>query len=99
MRPALTIQVRLSDHDGPVLTICGREAWALLSLVGAGKRGCTPIDNPGPRWSAYVCDLRKLGILIETVNEKHGGPFPGRHARYVLRSRLTVLQMREGEAA
>ncbi len=72
-------------------SVRGREAWALLSLIAAGERGCTSIDTPGPRWSGYVHDLRKLGIAIETVRESHGGAFPGEHARYVLRSPITVL--------
>jgi hypothetical protein len=69
----------------------------LLALIAAGERGCTPIDTPGPRWSGYVHDLRKLGMAIETVHETHAGPFPGTHARYVLRSRITILD-REGDA-
>ena len=55
-RPGLTIQVRIED-DGVVVTVRGREAWA----------------------------------VIETIRERHGGAFPGDHARYVLRSRITVL--------
>jgi Winged helix domain len=74
-----------------VLTLSGREAWALLALVEAGERGCTPIDTPAPRWSAYVHDLRKLGFAIETIRERHGGPFAGEHARYVLRSPVVIL--------
>jgi hypothetical protein len=46
----------------------------------------TPIDEPGPRWSAYVFDLRALGVNIETVHEPHGGDYPGTHGRYVLHS-------------
>ena len=50
-RPAsLTIRVRIDEDDGPVVTVRGREAWALLALQAAGERGCTPIDHPGPRW-------------------------------------------------
>ena len=85
------IRVRVRDHDGPVATIRGREAWALTALIAAGERGCTPIDTPGPRWSGYVHDLRKMGVVIETVRERHGGAFPGDHAHYVLRSHITVL--------
>ena len=49
--------------------------------------GCTPIDNPGPRWSGYVYKLkRNHGLSIQTINEAHGGPFKGTHGRYVLRS-------------
>ena len=53
--------------------------------------GCTPITHPGPRWSAYVLKLRKRGLQIETVPERHSGPFAGHHARYVLRSRIEVI--------
>jgi hypothetical protein len=88
---SLTIRARIGGDDGPVVSVCGREAWALTELSAAGERGCTPIDHPGPRWSAYVYDLRKLGIVIETIRERHGGPFSGEHARYVLRSRVVIL--------
>lgn len=65
----------------------GRNAWALSELIREGKKGCTPIDNPGPRWSAYVFNLKhEYGLEIETINEPHKGPFPGTHARYVLHS-------------
>jgi hypothetical protein len=91
---SLTVRVRVGDDDGPVVTIRGREAWALLALMAAGERGCTPIDHPGPRWSGYVHDLRRLGFDIETIHEPHQGAFPGSHARYVLRSRVTRLEDR-----
>jgi hypothetical protein len=29
--------------------------------------------------------------LFETVRERHGGEFPGDHARYVLRSRISPI--------
>lgn len=80
------------------VTVRGRDAWALLQLVNAGEKGCTPIDNPAPRWSAYILKLRKAGFIIETLHEAHKGPFPGTHARYVLRSRVTFPNM-EGQAA
>jgi len=73
------------------LTVNGRDAWALQKLIEAGEAGVTPIDTPGPHWSGYVHKLRKAGPVIETIHEGHGGPFPGRHARYVLRSEVTVL--------
>ena len=60
-------------------------------LVKAGTAGCTPINHPGPRWSGYVHKLRKLGIHVETVHERHGGTFAGRHARYVLRSVVQIV--------
>ncbi|UWQ14195.1 hypothetical protein K3556_15000 [Aliiroseovarius sp. M344] len=73
------------------LALKGRNAWAMLQLVHAGKRGCTPINNPAPRWSAYVHNARKFGVNIETIHEKHGGAFPGTHARYVLHDDVRVI--------
>jgi len=71
------------------ITVSGRERWALESLLSAGAKGCTPIDNPAPRWSAYIHDLRReFGLHIETVTEQHDGPFAGNHARYVLQSKV-----------
>ena len=80
------------EPDGAVHDVIGRDAWALLNLIRAGEAGCTPIDTPGPRWSHYVFKLRRAGFVIETIDESHGGPFAGSHARYVLRSRVTILQ-------
>jgi len=78
---------RIETDGGRAFTIAvsGRDRWALEALIAAGPTGCTPIDNPGPRWSGYVHNLRRLGVLIETITESHGGPFQGTHARYVLR--------------
>jgi hypothetical protein len=67
----------------------GRDAWALSSLILAGAGGCTPIDHPGPRWSGYVFKLKRIyRVNIETVTEMHGGEYAGKHARYVLRSKV-----------
>lgn len=66
----------------------GRDAWALDRLRWAGPKGCTPITEPAPRWSAYVFNLRALGVPIETVHEPHGGEYAGTHGRYVLRARV-----------
>lgn len=89
MSPVVSIKVR---HGERVLAVSGRAAWALSQLIDAGETGCTPIDNPGPRWSDYVFKLKKRGLVIETVDEKHGGPFAGLHARYVLKSPVTVIE-------
>lgn len=87
-------------YDGEIarlVELYGREAWALGALVHAGRGGCTPIDHPGPRWSDYVFKLRKRGFAIETIDEQHGGPYPGTHARYVLQQRVEFVN--EGEGA
>jgi hypothetical protein len=96
---SLTIYIRIGDDDGRLVTVRGREAWALLALQAAGERGCTPIDHPGPRWSGYVYDLRRLGIVIESVREHHGGEYPGDHVRYVLRSRVVILDQTDTSSA
>jgi len=72
----------------------GREAWALDRLRWAGPKGCTPIEQPAPRWSAYVHTLRGHGVPIETLYEPHGGEFSGHHGRYILRA-----DVRKGGAA
>jgi hypothetical protein len=86
-------------HNGTEKTAKGRDAWALSELIAAGERGCTPIDNPGPRWSGYVLKLRKLGLSIETINEMHGGPYAGRHARYRLLSDVEVIESKTAAEA
>ena len=70
------------------IIVSGRDWWALERLIDAGARGCTPIDEPAPRWSGYVFNLRQMGVAIETIHERHGGPFAGTHDRYVLRRQV-----------
>lgn len=85
----LTITFQIKP-DGAWREAKGRDAWALLQLATAGNRGVTPIQNPAPRWSAYVHNLRKMGMPIETIHEAHGGAFAGTHARYVLRADINI---------
>jgi hypothetical protein len=92
----LSIKVRVDGDDETAardLSFEGRDAWALTQLLEASNSGCTPIDNPAPRWSHYIYKLRRAGIVIETIHEAHGGPFAGYHARYVLRSRIRVIEI------
>ena len=88
-----------ADGQEHCVLVHGRDRWALECLLAAGELGCTPIDHPGPRWSAYVFKLRRLGIEIETVHESHDGPFRGRHARYILKSQVTPADREERGAA
>ena len=84
---AFTIQ---NGTDAPfTIYVSGRDRWALECLIAAGNKGCTPINTPGPRWSGYVYNLRRMALDIETIHEAHAGPFSGSHARYVLRSVVT----------
>lgn len=76
---------------GPRHVLSGRCAWAFRELVQAGSKGCTAVNNPAPRWAAYVHKLRHtFRFPVETISEPHGKPFPGSHARYVLRA--TVIE-------
>lgn len=83
----------INPEQGETFTVeaKGRDAWALDKLSEAGPKGCTPIEQPAPRWSAYVFNLRGLGVPIETLHEPHGGEFSGTHGRYVLRALVTRL--------
>ena len=93
---ALIYEIQIDDHTSEIV-VSGRDRWALEQLMPSGSKGCTPIDNPAPRWSGYVHNLRQMGALVETIHEKHQGPFAGTHARYVLRCRATP--QRSGEVA
>src|SRR6478736_3552352 len=73
--------------------IRGRDAWALSELISGGLLGVTPIERPAPRWCHYVHKLRRAGIHVETIDEKHCGAFAGTHARYVLRSSLRIVEI------
>lgn len=68
------------------IIVKGRDRWALEELRKAGLDGITSYTNPAPRLSAYIHNLRELGVEIETITEPHDGDFPGHHGRYVLRS-------------
>ncbi|WP_062236901.1 winged helix domain-containing protein [Aureimonas sp. N4] len=86
-----TLRVLVGDAAEPV-NIVGRDAWALEALLSAGMIGLTPIDRPAPRWSHYIFKLRGKGIRVETIEEANRGEFKGTHARYVLRSPVTILE-------
>lgn len=81
-------QIHPEGGDPFTIEAQGREAWALDRLAKAGPKGCTPVEQPAPRWSAYVHRLRGMGVPIETVTEAHVGDFAGTHGRYVLRARV-----------
>lgn len=54
----------------------GRELWAMENLMRAGEKGCTPISNPGPRWSAYVHKLRKMGVPLKPGTKRTADHIP-----------------------
>lgn len=93
---SLTVTIQ---PNGGLVTVVGRDAWALKQLIAEGEKGCTAIYNPAPRWSHYIFKLRQTGLVIETIHEEHGGPYSGTHGRYVLRSDVKVLRVAPPEAA
>ncbi len=93
--PGTSYHVTPTGGEPFTISVKGRVRWMLESLITAGAKGCTPIDNPGPRFSAYVHSLRQSGVEIETIHEPHGGEFSGHHGRYVLRSRVRPVGMVE----
>jgi hypothetical protein len=63
-------------------------------LVEAGPNGITALEmsNWALMLGHYVWELRhKYGLDIKTIDEAHGGDFPGHHGRYFLRSQVEIL--------
>jgi hypothetical protein len=86
------VQITVETAGGRRLTVNGRDAWALSELISGGMIGVTPLQNPAPRWSHYIFKLRRAGLVIETIDEKHGGAYSGMHARYVLKTPLSIIE-------
>lgn len=86
-----SITVRVGGPDGALSRLKGRKAWTLRHLIDAGSRGVAPIERPAPRWSDYVLHIRRAGIIVETIDEKHSGTYSGTHGRYVLRSPVVIV--------
>lgn len=77
--------------------VTGQDAKALCALVTAEARGVTALEvnSWAYRLGAYVWKLRhRHGLAIETRRELHEG---GWHARYVLVSPVTLLEVRRPE--
>ena len=96
--PSPVVAITVRRHDGSTLDLHGRPAFTLHEMLRAGAAGITAMSYPGVRVSHSILLLRKAGISIETVEERHGGAFQGRHGRYVLKTPLTVVAVeRQGE--
>lgn len=98
----LKIRAEVIDGEGlfdsRAIEPVGRDAQTLVELVKAGAKGITSQDVGGwaVRLSHYVFKLRTVyGLTIETVEEKHGGAYPGKHGRYFLRSLVRLLDDQE----
>lgn len=91
MSKKLKAKIRVGDR---VHMIEGRVASTLIELDRVGERGLSSIEQIGPRLSHYIFIIRReLGIVVETVTEKHSGVFSGHHARYILRSPIEIIDV------
>jgi hypothetical protein len=85
--------MRVRLPDGSVPTIGGREAQTLALLIRKGSRGFTSGEASVVGWarrtSAYVHNLRRLGVPIATEREKttDGATV----ARYTLAAPIAVV--------
>lgn len=72
----------------------GQEARALTALHDAGAAGITAqeVSTWALRLAHYVMKLKKLGLSIDMVREKHSGPVPGWHGRYFLRTAIQIIE-------
>jgi hypothetical protein len=109
-RETLKAVITAANPDFPLLSerreieVTGRFAQTLKALVEAGENGVTALDlsSWAVRLGHYIFVLRhKHGLNIETIDEQHGGDYPGRHGRYILRSQVRLLagDGEEGKAA
>lgn len=94
----MKIEVTLLSEQPRTFELDGRLGWTLAALAKAGTKGVATVERPAPRRSAYVHDLRKLGIQIETEMEAHDGDYPGQHARYRLACAAQVTVLTDGGA-
>ncbi|BCG88484.1 hypothetical protein MesoLj113c_45940 [Mesorhizobium sp. 113-3-9] len=86
---AITVKI---EPDGRTVKLDGRAAWMMKQLISAGKRGLTTLDLPaGIRVGHCIFLLRRAGFIISSPRESHGGPFPGTHSRYSLKTEVTMV--------
>lgn len=92
-RKKATKKIAVKRQDGSILTLTGKIVQVLEVLLGNIKSGCTGLDfsraTTAFRFANHICDLRKLGIAIETVWEAAGDTHIG---RYFLREPLTIIE-------
>ncbi|MDE3240721.1 MAG: hypothetical protein KGN33_17315 [Paracoccaceae bacterium] len=89
------MQVEIEQKNGEKTTVFltePRVIWALEHLIRAGKRGITTLENPAPRWSAYLHKIKRAGIPFTKVTEKHGGDFEGWHARFFIGEGVRIVR-------
>lgn len=91
MNDVVRLAVRIGDSP-TTRTFRGRFAQTLDLLVENGPAGLSSLESPGVRLSHYVFRLRREGVPIETEDERHAGPYCGRHGRYRLTAPVVVIE-------
>lgn len=81
------------DNGAGVIQTCtvkGQTSRTLYELMKAGPKGVTALEVStwALRLSAYIFNLRKLGLEIATLHEEHP---EGWHGRYVLVTPVEIL--------
>lgn len=80
-------------HDGSPFVAVGREAETLIGLCEKGPRGLRAYDfkaGPAYRLATYVHDLRRAGLAIRTLREKHE---TGHHGFFVLETPIRIVSV------
>lgn len=94
MAAKLSVQFRLPS--GEVRYVRGQEANTLLLLHERGPAGVLAYDfrgGPPFRLPAYTwASMRRHGLIIETIREKHDG---GWHGRFVLHTPIEVVAVHD----
>lgn len=72
--------------------LSGYNRWALETLIAAGGKGCIPLELPAPRWSAYIHNLRRVGVPIATFAEPCSHSEKRKRCRYVLAASVEPVQ-------
>lgn len=91
--PRKRIVVTAIGPSGQPFTVSGQMAKVLLALVEAGEAGITPLapETWSLRLSHHVRELEtRQSLVIARMWGKHD---EGRHARYVLRSTVTIIEV------
>ena len=96
-KPRARLTARKGDpfpNGNLTVEVEGRIAWAIEVLSNAGRQGVSRMEHASTSLPVYVHKLRhSYGLAIRTVMEQHGGTYAGPHARYFLKTPLTVTAL------
>jgi hypothetical protein len=91
---AMIVYVRYL-HNEEVGSAFGSNASVLYELAEAGPRGCVPAKDDSRSWAAIIQTWRALGLEVVPIPETLDEDFRDRNVRYVLRTPVEVLEVKE----